>query len=335
MNNSNEVNWEPAVWQEINDAVVAEVGKVRIAQKVFPTTVLEGDPTEIPNDVINFPDLSIKEGDTKSFVEIYQEFPLTATQVSREPQLKTCKALARMAAKAIALAEDTIIFQGKNGTLGNVQADSRDEAKTGLLGEANPGGRNRPNDNDPNKVTEPITVSQVTGNGDRNEVLYGENLFSKVADGITKLTAKAQAPKYALFLPVKAYADTFVPPSPASLVTTAERIRPLVEGGFYGTGTLPEDRGLLVALAGDPTAIRVGREATAEFVRKEGNKYFFRVVERVQFVARDPRAFVLLELDQQRPARSRQRRQAGTERQPQQGPRQPTQGAERSGEGGK
>jgi len=29
-------------------------------------------------------------------------------------------------------------------------------------------------------------------------------------------------------------------------------------------------------------------------VRKEGSKYFFRVVERIQFVARDPRAFVLL-----------------------------------------
>ena len=43
-----------------------------------------------------------------------------------------------------------------------------------------------------------------------------------------------------------------------------------------------------------PTRILVGREAAAEFVRKEGSKYFFRVVERVQFVARDPRAFVLL-----------------------------------------
>jgi hypothetical protein len=120
-----------------------------------------------------------------------------------------------------------------------------------------------------------------------------------VADGIIKLTAnKAQAPKYALFLPVNAYADTFVPPSPASLVTTAERIRPLVEGGFYGTGTLPKDKGLLVALGGDPTTLYVGREATTEFVRKEGAKYFFRVVERIQFVARDPRAFVLLQLEQ-------------------------------------
>src|SRR3989442_14182288 len=127
MNNSNEVNWDEAVWKEINDAVVAEVGKVRVAQKVTTTTPPDGNPTEIPNDVINFADLSIQEGKTKSFVEIYQEFPLTATQVNREPQIKTCKALARMAAKAIALAEDTIIFQGKNGQLpANVQTELRD-----------------------------------------------------------------------------------------------------------------------------------------------------------------------------------------------------------------
>ncbi len=64
------------------------------------------------------------------------------------------------------------------------------------------------------------------------------------------------------------------------------------------TVTLPQDRGLLVALAGDPTSLYVGREATTEFVRKEGSKYFFRVVERIQFVARDPRAFVLLKFEQ-------------------------------------
>ena len=61
--------------------------------------------------------------------------------------------------------------------------------------------------------------------------------------------------------------------------------------------TLPQNRGLLVALAGDPTSLYVGREATTEFVRKDGSKYFFRVVERIQFVARDPRAFVLLKFE--------------------------------------
>lgn len=304
MSNSNEVNWDPSIWKEINDAVVMEVGKVRTAQKVFPTTGLDASRTEIPNDVINFADLSIQEGLTKPFVEIYHEFPLTATQVSNEPQLKTCKTLARMAAKALALAEDAVIFQGQTGKLpANVKADLIASAGSGLLGEADPKdatGQSLADDNDPNKVSTPIDVKFPAS--PKPGVLYGENTFSAVAEGIAKLTAKAQAPKFALFLPVKAYADTYVPPSDASLVTTAERIKPLVEGGFMETVTLPQDRGLLVALAGDPTSLYVGREATTEFLRKDGSKYFFRVVERVQFVARDPRAFVLLRFEQPAPA---------------------------------
>jgi uncharacterized linocin/CFP29 family protein len=290
MNNSNEVNWSPSIWKEINDAVVMEVGKVRTAQKVFPTTGFDTSPTEIPNDVINFADLSIQEGLTKPFVEIYHQFPLTATQVSKESQLKTCKTLARMAAKALALVEDTVIFQGQTGEIpGNVNADLIASAGNGLLGEADPLDAD---DTNPNKVSVPIDVNFPTN--PKPGVLYGENTFSAVAEGIAKLTAKAQAPQFALFLPVKAYADTYVPPGDASLVTTAERIKPLVEGGFMETVTLPQNRGLLVALAGDPTNLYMGREATTEFLRKDNSKYFFRVVERVQFVARDPRAFVLL-----------------------------------------
>jgi uncharacterized linocin/CFP29 family protein len=294
MNNSNDSHWDENTWKGINDAVVAEVLKVRTGQKVFPTMALDDSPTEIPNDVINFTDLSIREGQTKTFVEIYQEFPLTATQVSKESQLKTGKTLARMAAKALALAEDTVIFQGRAGKLpANVKADLLASADNGLLGEADPPDAD---DDDPNKVSIPIDV--WFPKNPRPGVLYGENTFSAVAKGIAKLTAKAQAPKFALFLPVKVYADTFVPPSDASLVTTAERIKPLVEGGFMETVTLPQDRGLLVALAGDPTTLYVGREATTEEVRKEGSKHFYRVVERIQFVARDPRAFVLLKFEQ-------------------------------------
>lgn len=277
----NEVNWPESIWKDINETVVKEVAKVRIAQKVFPTTVFDNDPTEVINDVITFPALTIKEGATKPFVEIFREFPLTSAQVSKESEKKAGKTLARMAAKEIALAEDTVIFQGENGALPpNVEAEQRESAADGLLGEA---------------AAETIPVKKLDPK--RPGIVYGENTFAAVTDGIAKLTSKGQAPNFALILPTAVYADTFVPPSPASLITTAERIRPLVEGGFYGTGTLPADKGLLVALGGEPTSLYVGREALTEFVRKEGANYIFRVVERVQFVARDARAFVLLKFE--------------------------------------
>ena len=304
MNNSSEVNWEQSIWDEINEAVVKEVAKVRTAQKVFPTMSFDTPQSTIPNDVINFADLSIQEGQTKPFVEIYLEFPLTATQVAKEAEYKTCKTLARMAAKAIALAEDHVIFQGKNGKLpGKVEENLINSADNGLLGLAD-SSMNKPaqfSDTNPDKISEPIKVDLIGRTG----LYYAENTFKTVTRGIAKLTAKAQAPMFALFLPVEAYADTFVPINNSSLVTTAELIKPLVEGGFMETVTLPQEKGLLVALAGDPTSLYLGREATTEFVRKEGSKYFFRVVERIQFVARDPRAFVLLNFEQPKTKSSR------------------------------
>ncbi len=252
MANGSEINWPDSVWQDINAAVLSEVGKVRIAQKVFPATELNNNATEVPNEVISFPDLSITEGNTKPFVEIYQEFPLTSTQVKKESESHICKTLARMAAKAIALAEDAIIFQGQRGSLpANVKALLVASTSRGLMGEADP---RDANDADPNKVSEPISVSPVG----RPEVLYGECTFSAVTEGIAKLVAKGQGPNYALFLPTKVFADTFLPPSNQSLGTTADRIKPLVEGGFYGSGALPGDEGLLVALGGEPTSLYIG-----------------------------------------------------------------------------
>jgi uncharacterized linocin/CFP29 family protein len=283
------VTWSQDVWQAISDAVAQEIAKVRIGQKVFPTTVLDGDPTELQDQVIDFGNLSIREGLTKQFVEIYQEFPLTSTQVAKEAADKTCQTLSRMAAKALALAEDIILFQGSNGKLDGVQEDQIDAAKQGMLGEASP---QNADDNDPRRVSKPIEVNPLKPA--RPGVIYGEGIFSAVVAGIAKLVSKGQAPSYALFLPTRVYADTFVPPSNGSLVTTADRIKPLVEGGFYGTGTLPEDQGLLAALGGDPTCLFMGREANTEFERKEGREYIFRVSERFNFVERDPRSLVAL-----------------------------------------
>jgi uncharacterized linocin/CFP29 family protein len=273
---------------------------------------LENDPTQIWNEVIDFSDLTVKEGDTKPLVEIYREFSLTATQVRQEGN-HMGRTLARMAAKEIALAEDAYIFQisdrkAKRGVGGVVpvlsnkemHADNwRFEIDFGLLAEAN---SPNPDDADPSKPSKPIQVPKsaaavaagAKAGAAAPSPLYGEETFKAVTNGIAKLVSKAQAPRYALFLPTDIYADTFIPPSSASLVTTADRIKPLVEGGFYTSGVLPADEGLLAALGGQPVKLFVGREANAEYIRKEGAKYFFRVVERVQYVVRDPRALVLL-----------------------------------------
>ena len=287
-----EITWDENVQQRIKDAVLAEAGSVRVSQKAIHARVLADRPTEVPLDVLALPDIRIAEGQTRPFVELSVEFSLTTTQVQKEPERQLCLTLARMAAKEIALAEDMIIFQGRNGILpANVRAEQRDAASDGLLGTAAP---KDADDNDPNRVSEPIDVPLATDG--RPSVLWGENIFTAVADGISKLEAKGQAPEYALFLPRTAYADTHRPPADQSLVTPADRIRPMVLGGYYGTGMLPPNRGLLVALGGEPIVIYVGQEAELEYVRQEGRNHIFRASERFLQVAIDPRACVQIAL---------------------------------------
>src|ERR1700730_4917814 len=283
-----EVAWDDSVSKRINDAVAAEVGRVRVCQKVFPTLVLGDAALDVPVDTVDLANFRVTEGVTRQFVEIFFEFSLSTAQAKNEPKSMICQTLSRMAAKTIALQEDAIILRGQNAPLlPGVSVEAQASAGTGLLGAA----AAIADDNDPTRGSAPIPVNPLDP---QTPGVYGGAVFVAVTTGIAKLIRKGQAPAFALLLPTRVYADTFAPPGNQSLVTTADRIRPLVEGGFYGIGTLPEDRGLLVALGGEPTVIYIGREAETEYVRQQGSRYFFRVTERVQFVARDPRALVLL-----------------------------------------
>jgi uncharacterized linocin/CFP29 family protein len=336
--NGTELGWTQETWQGIYASVLKEAGKVRVAQKIFPTSLVTGDPNQLNNEIINFgaagQALSVAEGDTKPYVEIYREFSLTTTQVRQEETAKLGETLARMSAKEIALAEDAYIFQDSNPVPPRVpstiqifsnpaiHADNwRVDRDLGLLAEANPANAN---DADPTKVSVPIAVplaasaaaaaaaapvpaapapargrTRAAGAVPAGAALagqgpYGEETFKAVTRGIANLLGKAQAPPFALVLPTRAYADTYAPPTSGTLITTADRIKPLVDGGYYSSGMLPVDEGLLIALGGEPVRLFVGRELTAEYIRKDGGSFFIRVVARINYVVRDPRSLQLL-----------------------------------------
>ena len=123
---------------------------------------------------------------------------------------------------------------------------------------------------------------------------YGENAFKGVSQGISELIAAGHPGPYALVLETDIFAD-FHAPVPNTLVTTSDRISPLVEGRYYGSGTLPRNTGLLVSLGGNPTTIHIAQDviAVTNWQDPFGN-FRFRVYERVQVVAREPNAFVKL-----------------------------------------
>jgi uncharacterized linocin/CFP29 family protein len=276
-NTGRENVWTPEIWTEIDDAVKNAVGQVRVAQKVFAATSLP-EAAVVPNDRIDVGALRVPEGLTKPLLEISGEFPLTQSQTANESTLKTGKSLARIAAKTIGLLEDTFFFQGKNASVpANFEVLNKESADTGLLGAA------------------PNTIDV-----DRADPTYPDLIFKKVVEGISQLVKDGQPGPYALFLESEIFADAHTPNGAS--VTPADRIKPLVTGGFYATGTLSvpgargaaaSQMGLLVSLGGEPTAIYVGKDAVTEVTQSDvqGNLRF-RVFERVQVVARDPQALV-------------------------------------------
>lgn len=271
--------WTPAIWQGIDTAVHGEVTPIRVAQKVFPPRVMEG-AANVPADIFNPGTMAIAEGQTKPFIEILVEFSLTQSQVDNEATLNTGLTLAKLAAKFLALAEDTLIFEGDDAKLPpNIKVVNRESAGAGLLGAAN--------------VNKPVEVEPLQPG------VYGGNTFKGVLEGMAELFKEGQPGPYALILEAAIYADTYAP-LPTTLVTTADRLIPLLPGGFYGTGTLPEKTGLLASLGGEPVTIYRGLNLnnfdvlTAYTQEDLEGRQRFRVYERVQFIARDPRSLVKL-----------------------------------------
>jgi hypothetical protein len=268
--------WSDPVWASIDDGVTTAVGAIRVLQKVFPTTQLS-DATSVPADVFNHEKMSIEEGLTRPFVELAVEFRLTNGQVNGEPTGATAITLAKLAAKSLALGEDMVLLQGNNAQLpGTVRIESGAESVgNGILG----------------LVNQEIKVKPPDAGAPTNS---GGEILAAIARGIALLTKDVQAPAFALIEDTNAFAATWgsvINGAPAYTV-----LNPVLTGGIYGTGAMPPNTGLLVALGGDPTTIYINSDATTEPTYKGGaGHYFFRTYERVQYVARDPRAFVKLD----------------------------------------
>jgi uncharacterized linocin/CFP29 family protein len=117
--------WSDRIWSEIDNAVREEVGRIRVAQKVFPSSVVNNvlpvcatravpfGKYEPPPDGTGEPPVDPLPDEFQPFVEISSRFVLTQQQVEGEENVHLATSRARLAATAIAYAEDTILFWGQ------------------------------------------------------------------------------------------------------------------------------------------------------------------------------------------------------------------------------
>jgi uncharacterized linocin/CFP29 family protein len=321
------IPWSKDVWDRIDAAVALEVKRTRIAGRFLSIRQVPPKTTSVPTDSYGFKAgaggvggiFGVDEGATVRLNEYYVEFELTPQQVDQEEGdfknlgHSTAVTLATKAANILAQAEDLIVFQGQNASAagpfasGQVQMLTPNQPQdTGLLNFVV--GANVPGPGPLTVAPAPlITVVPVPPLAPAVPgVIYGPNTFEGVAKAYSLLQAAGHYGPYALVLETIPYADSFAP-LPATLTLTADRIKPLVTSGYFGTGTLPPNAppapvapyyGVLVSLGGNTMDLVTGIEPIAAFQQEDTTGNFrFRVLQRFALRVKDPTGIVILQFN--------------------------------------
>jgi uncharacterized linocin/CFP29 family protein len=265
--------WNQQIWSDIDKAVQEEVGRIRVAQKVFPSTVVNNVLPVSTKRIVAFGGSA--PGPTpdefQPFFEISSDFQLTQAEVDGEEDVHLATSFARSAASVIADAEDRILFLGATGAPGSVDVTNKPAIPPGFVAEAA-------------QYTPPTSVAT-----DLSDIL------TAVRNGMAALNRRAQPGPYALFLSPNRYALSFAQQAKGLLQTPGDQLEHVLTGGFYMVNSLPDDTGILVSLGGEPTRIILGTDAITAFTFTDAKgNYQFRVFERIQMVVRDGRAFQTL-----------------------------------------
>jgi len=281
------LRWNSTTWDTLRQAVHEETQRTKIAQKILPLHGPMPDALNVPSDItVEDKDLRITEGASTILTETTVQFAMTKTQVHQEQHLSTALTLAIRAANLIATGQDYIVFQGGLKNLPKelkdlIQARNGNNGK-GLLGEGD-------------KEIGSVPVNPADPKVDPDK--YGENTFTAVTKAIGELQKHGHYGPYALVLHTDMYADTHAPLK-STLIMPADRIRPLVENGFYGTGTLPKKRGILLSLGGNTMDLTVGVDATPAFMFEDNEgMYRFRAFERFALRLKNKKAVRRLEFN--------------------------------------
>lgn len=289
----NKLPWGQELWDRLDMAVHDEMKRILISRRFVPL-VLMPDALTVPADTVTEGEdqdgyLEVNEAAVTSLIEIWVEFALTKQQVEGEDKLCTAVTLATRAANKLAQGEDLLIYQGDSV----IRTDSlftrgRIRTRAG----PGPGGLATLGPLDRERQVIPVSFTEPT------EGTYGEETFAAVASAYSRLQDDGHYGPYSLVLPTVPFADTRRPLA-NTLIMPADRILPLVEGRFYGTGTLPEEPnlvGVLVSIGGNSLDIVIGRDATTAFVQEDNEgMYRFRVFERFALRDKDPTSRILLD----------------------------------------
>jgi Encapsulating protein for peroxidase len=260
---------------------------MQVAQHVFPT-VVTGNETPILADTIDLKTGVPTTGATRAFATVQKPFTLFPVHVA-DPALTMASNQVTLAGQALALAEDTLFFQGNAAHLPagggrgvNVCAGDQEKLDDGLLGIA---AKNKEIPVHPGK-----------------KKTYGLATYSAVVDGIRQFTSDQQGPPYALILSPDTFGDANLPLEDEALVTPYSATQALLASGpLVMSPGLPARTGLLASLGGKTTTLYIGAGPLVEYNSYDHSVYSFTARESIQFLSIDSRSLIKLKFEEPRP----------------------------------
>lgn len=244
---------------------------IRVAQKVFPIGQIADS---IPVDTFDPEKLSLSKGKPRPYAEIKVAFSI-ADDVNDPEWLATSHV-----APILAHVEDALFFQGEKANLRDyVTVNEKDSVGQGMVGLAE------------------VRTIRVRYNPESKD--FGGEILAAIEEGKELFTKDLLVGELALIMGTKAYAAT-MSSSVFNCVRTCTAVNSALTmsscdttgpNAIWGTAAMPPDVALLVkpdsttVYADDAPQIQpLGRN-------KKGDQLFM-VSERIQYVARDHRAFV-------------------------------------------
>jgi uncharacterized linocin/CFP29 family protein len=257
------MEWTPEIWARIDQAAVSEIDRSSVAAQFLPKAPsLSPSVRTVPANEIarsGSGELNIDQTQVLPLLEESQLFFLSKEQYYEEAAIGTAATLASRAANRLARAMDQAIFRGtQNPSLVTVASQQHTVDVTPL----------RPG-------------------------VYGENLFAAVAEAYAYLQGLNLYGPFALVLPPPQFADAHAPLR-TTLIMPADRIHPLMTAGFYTSGTLPPDQGVMVSLGGTVDIAIAVHAATAFTLVNSDETRRFRIYERFTVRIKVPESLVLL-----------------------------------------
>ncbi|HUJ66105.1 MAG TPA: family 1 encapsulin nanocompartment shell protein [Acidimicrobiales bacterium] len=292
--------WSEEQWAAAQQTVQAAARKARVASSFLPlhgnvppgqsvVPALRMKAEAYPEGGTEHERLDIEDSDVLKLTTIACDVYLKTQQVE-DPDLSAAMDLLTRAGDIIGRLEDAIVFNGQPAPdKPPPEVDGLPRVYTVRGGQKN-GGLLKPNPDE-----EPPYLG-VSGSGAR----LGEALVVGVVGAIQQLEENGYYGPFACVLGRALYAAATWP-SDHSLVLPSDRIIPFTDGQLLRSSTIPDNRGVVVALAASPIDLVIGSDVHVKYLQLSTEpRYVLRVSERFVLRLKQPDAVCQLRTAQRR-----------------------------------